>query len=56
MNNKENVFFSAWQIGEILEQMKIRAEIKKVALTIYLGESNLVCFFFRFFLFNLFVY
>ena len=29
--------------GEILQTVKIRAEIKKLALTLYLGESDLVC-------------
>jgi hypothetical protein len=47
MNNEKSVLFfcfSEQQIGEILEKMKILAEIKKLALTLYLGESNLVCF------------
>ena len=35
-------FFSGWQVGEILEKIRVHAEIQKVALTLYLGESNLV--------------
>ncbi|CAF4608864.1 unnamed protein product [Rotaria sp. Silwood1] len=31
-----------WQIGKIFESIKVHAEIKKLALTLYLGESNLV--------------
>ena len=30
---------------EILQTLKLRAEIKKLALTLYLGESDLVSFF-----------
>ncbi|CAF1256037.1 unnamed protein product [Rotaria sordida] len=33
---------TAWQIGEIFEKIKVHAEIKKLALTLYLGESNLI--------------
>ena len=32
-------------VDEILQTVKIRAEIKKLALTLYLGESDLVSFF-----------
>jgi hypothetical protein len=39
-----SVSFLEWQIGEVLEKIKIQAEIKSVALTLYLNESNLVCF------------
>jgi hypothetical protein len=34
--------------GEILQTVKIRAEIKKLALTLYLGGSKLVRFFLNF--------
>jgi hypothetical protein len=39
-------FFSSseWQIGEILEKIRVQTEIKKVAITLYLDETNLVCF------------
>jgi hypothetical protein len=31
-----------WKIGEIFEKIKFRAEIKKLALTLYLDETNLI--------------
>jgi hypothetical protein len=36
---------------EILQTVKIRAEIQKLALTLYLGESDLVCFISKIFFF-----
>lgn len=36
-------FISDAHGGEIVQTVKIRAEIKKLALTLYLGESDLVC-------------
>jgi hypothetical protein len=41
--NKEKQFrFLDAHGDEILQTVKIRAEIKKLALTLYLGESDLV--------------
>jgi hypothetical protein len=37
-----NMFFSEWQIGEILEKIRVHAEIKKLAITLYLDETDLV--------------
>jgi hypothetical protein len=37
-------FFSEWQVGEILQKIRVHAEIKKLAMTLYLDDTNLVSF------------
>ena len=43
LNKLFNLFIDAHG-GEILQTVKIKAEIKKVALTLYLGGTKLVSF------------
>lgn len=56
INSEKLCSFSGWQTGQVLENMKVRTEIKKISLTLYLGETQLVCFYSIFLIYNIFLY